>query len=240
MFESVGKKGRTKPLSPLRWGLSALLGAVLVSTLWMSFMALDSAPKAVAEEEVKPEEITFTQVKLPPPPPPPPPPAPVPKSTTKPKKNTISKKVKKQEIKPPDPTPPPPEDAPTPEPEPDFDLADFAGVPGGVPGGVIGGVVGGTVGNAPSGGTVKEVDFGDVTIVKRAPMHYPAVAKRNKITGTVIVEVTCAPDGHVLDVKWISGNKIFEDAVLSAIKNYRYAPQPITFRFRQPVTFNLK
>jgi len=77
-------------------------------------------------------------------------------------------------------------------------------------------------------------------VVQKAPVVYPQIAKRNRITGTVVVEVTCSKDGDVVDVRWVSGNELFKDSVLEAVWKFRYAPQSISFKFKQPFNFTLK
>ena len=240
MFEAIGRKGRTKKLPPTRWVVSTVIMFGLFTGLWLGIDVIQNLPKLNASE-AKTEEVSDLKVYKPPPPPPPPP-APVPQSTTKPRKNVITKKVVQKEIDKPTPTPPPPKDQPTPPPEaPAAEDQGSGGSAGGVPGGVIGGVIGGVAGGQVGGiGDVKEVDFGDVEVVKRGPVAYPALAKRNHIESTVVLEVTCSPDGKVVDVRWVEGNKIFEEAVMAAIYQFQYAPQPIAFKFKQPFSFKLK
>lgn len=240
MFDAIGRKGRTKKLSPTRWILSSAIGAGMIAGTVGVVDVIRNVPTMKADEaEPTPELVFKAQAKPPPPPPPPPPPAPP--STTKPRKNVITKKVVQKEIEPPKPTPIPPKDQPTPTPQPEAAESDSSGgVPGGVPGGVIGGVIGGVVGGTGSGPQdIKEVDFAEVSIVKRVPPVYPPLAKRQNIEDTVVVEVTVSPEGNVIDVRWISGNELFKDAVFAAIRQSQYSPSGVTQRFQQPVRFRL-
>src|SRR5688572_3563290 len=103
MFESIGRRGHTKKLSPYRWLASAGIGVVLGSLFWVGVSVIDAAPSAKAEEKVDDVEVKFVVSK----PPPPPPPRPAPRATTRPLKNMLTKQVVKKEIKEPEPTPKP-------------------------------------------------------------------------------------------------------------------------------------
>ena len=66
---------------------------------------------------------------------------------------------------------------------------------------------------------------------------YPELARRMKITGVVKVSVTVAPNGTVKDAKLVGGHPVLANAVLDAVKKWRFesGPQETTetlqFRF---------
>ena len=80
---------------------------------------------------------------------------------------------------------------------------------------------------APSGRQVKS---------KVAP-SYPELARRMRIAGVVKVQVTVAPIGTVKDARVTGGHPVLANAVLDAVKKWRYqaGPQETTenleFRF---------
>jgi TonB family protein len=61
-------------------------------------------------------------------------------------------------------------------------------------------------------------------VKSRAPPVYPEIAKRLKIGGAVIVEVTVNADGKVSDVKAISGNRVLSTAAEDAVRQWRFEP----------------
>ena len=56
----------------------------------------------------------------------------------------------------------------------------------------------------------------------KASPAYPELAKRMNISGTVKVEVTVAPSGHVLSAKAIGGHPLLIDASVNAAKQFKY------------------
>jgi len=71
---------------------------------------------------------------------------------------------------------------------------------------------------------------------KVEPM-YPELARRMRLSGIVKVQLTVAPNGVVKDAKLVGGHPLLGDAVLQAVKKWRYeaGPQETTenlqFRF---------
>src|SRR3954465_12885016 len=53
---------------------------------------------------------------------------------------------------------------------------------------------------------------------------YPELAKRMNISGTVKVEVTVAPNGHVLSAKAMGGHPLLIESAVSAAKQFKYEP----------------
>lgn len=56
------------------------------------------------------------------------------------------------------------------------------------------------------------------------PPEYPELARRLQLKGTVRVSVTVAPDGRVTSAKEIGGNPVLLDALLRAVKKWKYEP----------------
>jgi protein TonB len=72
------------------------------------------------------------------------------------------------------------------------------------------------------GGTVRSpAKTRDVTPV------YPAIAKANRIGGTVQVELTIGPDGKVADAQVVKSVPILDQAALDAVRQWEYSPTRI-------------
>jgi len=54
--------------------------------------------------------------------------------------------------------------------------------------------------------------------------EYPELARRLNLTGTVRVQVTVAPGGNVKTVKELGGNPVLLDALIRAVKKWKYEP----------------
>lgn len=54
--------------------------------------------------------------------------------------------------------------------------------------------------------------------------EYPELARKLKIKGTVRVEITIAPDGTVKKVKEIGGSPVLIEAMVRAVKKWKYEP----------------
>ena len=64
-----------------------------------------------------------------------------------------------------------------------------------------------------------------ITILKKVPPAYPAGAKKEKIQGKVVLEVTIDEQGKVVGVKTVeSVHSSLEEAAMVAIKQWEYAP----------------
>ena len=64
-------------------------------------------------------------------------------------------------------------------------------------------------------------EIGRAVKVKVAPV-YPELARRMKIIGVVKVQVTVSANGAVKDAKLVGGHPVLANAVLDAIKKWRY------------------
>jgi TonB family protein len=56
------------------------------------------------------------------------------------------------------------------------------------------------------------------------PPEYPELARKLNIRGTARVEVTVAPDGTVRKVKEVGGNPVLVEALVRAVKKWKYEP----------------
>jgi Ca-activated chloride channel homolog len=120
----------------------------------------------------------------------------------------------------------------------------YGGIMGGVAGGIAGGAPGGVVGNliAPQatvvltpppppppkpvmrspvrvGGNIQESKL----ILKVDPV-YPELAIRARISGKVVLDVTVDEEGNVTDAKVVSGHPLLNEAAVTAVKQWKYAP----------------
>jgi len=64
----------------------------------------------------------------------------------------------------------------------------------------------------------------DRAVVSKAKAVYPEMAKRLKITGSVLLNATVAPNGAVKQVKTVMGEKILVEAAKEAVLKWKYAP----------------
>jgi protein TonB len=132
------------------------------------------------------------------------------------------------------------------------------GVPGGVVGGVAGGEVGGEVGGEAGGelggvpggvpGAPLRVGLGQIREPRRkvyVPPDYPEPARRDRVEGTVILDITIDRDGTVRDVRVlrpVAGG--LTEAAIAAVKQWAYEPttldgQPVAVAMTVMVTFNV-
>lgn len=59
-------------------------------------------------------------------------------------------------------------------------------------------------------------------IKSSVPPEYPELARKLNIRGMARVQVTIAPDGAVRDVKELGGNPVLVEALVRAVKKWRY------------------
>lgn len=179
-----------------------------------------------------------------PPPPPPPPPAPGPRSITKP--------LPKVDLAPNTAFTAPIEVPAEIRPEESLSLGIEGGVAGGVEGGVPGGVVGGVVGGLPSDVALpqpKAVRIGGLLVapklVRKVAPVFPELAVQSRVSGTVFLEAEVDVRGHVQTVRVLRGHPLFDEAAVTAVKQWRYQPlllngEPTPFILTVTVGFNLK
>src|SRR5580704_14317880 len=180
----------------------------------------------------------------PPPPPPPPPPAAAPPKVVKviPRQMDAGKlqqpKVIPKEIK-----------QIQEDEAPSANMGVTGGVPGGVSGGALGGVLGGILGGVPTaappppkkeppkaaprpsiipvGGRVQ-----NALLIRNPQPVYPQIAKSARISGTVELSAIIGEDGHIQELKVVSGHPLLRQAALDAVKQWVYKP---TLLNEQPV-----
>jgi len=85
-----------------------------------------------------------------------------------------------------------------------------------------------------------------VSFANNAPPRYPELARRNAWEGTVLLELTVAATGAVLEVRVIesSGHAVLDAAAVTAIRQWKGQParrhgQPMATQERLPVRFRL-
>jgi protein TonB len=68
----------------------------------------------------------------------------------------------------------------------------------------------------------------DEDLVRRAKTKvqpiYPVLAAKMRISGTVKIEVTVAPNGTVKDARVVGGHPVLASAALDAAKKWRFEP----------------
>jgi TonB family protein len=64
----------------------------------------------------------------------------------------------------------------------------------------------------------------DREIVTRVKANYPELAKRLKISGTVLLNAVVEPNGHVKSVNTVMGNNMLAEAAKEAVAKWKFAP----------------
>jgi TonB family protein len=115
-------------------------------------------------------------------------------------------------------------------------------------------VIGAKAGSAPADYAadlgVKKTPWGDLhsydrlRAAKTVPPKYPSDELRSGVTGVVALAVLVGEDGAVADVQVLktSGNRHFDDAAKTAVRQWKYRPLEPRERFVtiQPITFNIQ
>ncbi len=108
---------------------------------------------------------------------------------------------------------------------------------GGVIGGVVGGVLGGTLGGTGSGAPLppEKPKFVPPAVMERQRAHtvepiWPPAAKAAGITGEVLLKACTDAEGNVVDVQIVRGNAVFDDAAVTAVRQWRYRPYMVDDR----------
>ena len=65
-------------------------------------------------------------------------------------------------------------------------------------------------------------------IVKEKQPAYPEMARKFALQGSVTMQVTVAPNGHVTETKVMGGHPILAQAAKDAVSNWVYEPAPST------------
>jgi TonB family protein len=74
-------------------------------------------------------------------------------------------------------------------------------------------------------------------LLSRVEPVYPDAARRLRVSGKVVVKATITRNGTVGNVRWVSGNDLFRDATVTAVKQWRYKPATLN---GQPVESDLE
>lgn len=61
-------------------------------------------------------------------------------------------------------------------------------------------------------------------IIKRVEPVYPPMASQPQIQKKVVLEITIAPDGSVVQARTVSGHPMLVQAALDAVKSWKYTP----------------
>jgi periplasmic protein TonB len=82
-------------------------------------------------------------------------------------------------------------------------------------------------------------------LIKRVSPAYPQVPLMARIPGMVVIEASTDMYGLVKEVRVISGNPLFHEAALAAVRQWRYEPYvvngiPRPVRFTVTITFTLE
>lgn len=102
---------------------------------------------------------------------------------------------------------------------------------------------------APTGYTVPIPEPGTGELKRGALVHqvepeYPALARNQRVSGTVVLEADVSPDGAIRSLKVVSGPQLLIPAAINAVRQWRYAPtlldgKPIETQARISLVFHL-
>jgi TonB family protein len=92
--------------------------------------------------------------------------------------------------------------------------------------------------------TSVHVKADSLTLVNKVQPVYPVQAKKDKVTGSVVLAVNIGKDGVVKNLRVVSGPSALQRAALDAVKQWRYQPfllngDPIEVKTTVTVTFTL-
>jgi protein TonB len=240
--EDAGDSARTKRLAG-----SYIAALVLVAgVVGVGIVFGGQIKKQVLEEEVTVKLVPPEPVKAAPPPPPPPPPPPKPAiHYPSPGPNGAAHDAPPTEL----PKGPPDEGDPN---KPKEEVAD------GDPNGVVGGT--GRGGGIPAPKPVEappppppppapivqvaEAATPPIARSKTMPA-YPEDARKQGIEALVIVKFIVTEDGHVDDVRIVKGHPLFDDAVLTSVRQWSFEPatldgHPVRMARMVKIPFRLK
>jgi TonB family protein len=72
-------------------------------------------------------------------------------------------------------------------------------------------------------------------LVQKAPVHYPEDAKAAGVSGTVVLQALIDTEGHVSDIRAVSGPPMLQEAAIDSVRQWRYRPYLLN---GQPVEVN--
>ncbi|MCK5057566.1 MAG: energy transducer TonB, partial [Candidatus Aminicenantes bacterium] len=82
-------------------------------------------------------------------------------------------------------------------------------------------------------------------LIKKKDPQYLEKAKKEKVSGRVVLEATADKAGNVTDVNVISGHALLAESAVAAVKQWKYEPfikdgKPEAVRFTVVVNFQLE
>ena len=77
-------------------------------------------------------------------------------------------------------------------------------------------------GHAQDNATAVVKDNGGRKVKTVVKPDYPQVARQMRVTGTVRLEATVAPDGKVRDAKVVGGSPLLVQEAVTAVKKWKY------------------
>src|SRR6266566_1146352 len=81
-------------------------------------------------------------------------------------------------------------------------------------------------GYAQDNATAEIKDHGGRKVKTAVKPDYPQVARQMRVTGTVRLEATVAPDGKVRDTKVLGGSPLLVQEAVVAVKKWNYEEAP--------------
>jgi protein TonB len=121
------------------------------------------------------------------------------------------------------------------------------GVPGGSAGGVLGSMLAATNTPAPKVAPPQKVRISEValgTAISSPQPQYPPIARAAHLSGSVVLAATIAKDGTITNLHVVSGNGMFVQNAMDAVRNWRYKPymlngEPVEVETQITVNFHL-
>jgi TonB family protein len=77
-------------------------------------------------------------------------------------------------------------------------------------------------GHAQENASGEVKDHGGRKVKSSVKPDYPQIARQMRVTGTVRLEATVAPDGKVRDTKVIGGSPLLVQEAVTAVKKWKY------------------
>jgi protein TonB len=188
----------------------ALVAALVVHATVLVAKMPDWGPDPVRVDAPQEQAMKVQFLKPPPPPPKAPPKPPEPVKKRVPRPDPTPDEP--EPVKEPPPPPPPSTATAPPSPAPAQDMGPIRVSPGQGPG-----------------------------LVKKVEPQYPPMARTARIEGSVVVDAVIRKDGTVSDVTVLSSsNKMFEQACIDAVRQWRFTPGPQDVVLTVTVKFTLR
>jgi TonB family protein len=98
--------------------------------------------------------------------------------------------------------------------------------------------------SAPPATSAREAEIHPPRLIEMVPPVYPEEAKKQKIQGTVVVEILVGPKGEVLKVKALSGPEVLIEPSLEAARECTFEPgtrdgKPTKAKLALPIKYSL-